>query len=269
MRTFRHITAQLALGLFAVSLLSGLLPVFVYHPSDPYASVQKLTFLVPWGSFFRQLHYFSSELFLLVLLLHIVLEISQRYPVPSRTSWLYSVLATLAVIGLMFTGFVLKGDQSADAAAQVALHLMEETPLLDRLVPLIKETEVFTWKFFVWHGFYLPFLLILGIWKHIGRITPRRVYWAMGLGLSALSLLLLPLPADIAPHETIDHLKGPWFFQGAENLLQLSLAPWLVNVVMFLPFALLFLYPFVRRTRWIGIALLLWLIGYTAVSLAV
>jgi len=260
-------TAQLALGLFVVSLLSGLLPVFVYHASDPWGSVQKLTFLIPWGDLFRQLHYFSSELFFLVLLAHIVLELVRGTPSISRMSWIYSVLGTAAVLGLMFTGFVLKGDQSADAAAQVALHLMGETPLLDRLLPLVRDTEVFVWKFFVWHGFFLPLLLVLGIWRHIGRIAPRREYWVVAIGLSLLVLLLIAMPEDIAPHEEIAHLKGPWFFWGAENLLQLSLSPWLVNLIVSLPFAMLLIYPFFQRKRWIGYALLIWFTGYTAVSL--
>jgi ubiquinol-cytochrome c reductase cytochrome b subunit len=264
----RFWTARIALGLFIVSLLSGLLPVFVYHASDPYGSVQTLTFLLPYGAFFRQLHYVSSELFLMVLVAHIVLELMRKRITITHASWLYSVLGAVAVVGLMFSGFVLKGDQGADAAAQVALHLMSETPLLDRLLPLVRDTEVFVHKFFIWHILFLPLLLALAIFKHIEQIVPERTYWVLGLGISVVGLLVWKMPVDIAPNEAVEHLKGPWFFQGAENLLQMGLAPWVVNGIVAVPFGLLVLYPFVTTRRWIGGALLLWLIAYTIVTVA-
>ncbi len=267
--TYRRITAHLALGLLAISVLSGLLPVFVYHPSAAYDSVQKLTFLIPYGAFFRQLHYFSSELFLLVLLGHVALELGRRAVTIPRRSWMYATGGTVAVILLMFSGFILKGDQSGSAAAQVALHLLSQTPLLDRLVPLMKDTELFYSKFFVWHVIFLPLLLVWMTWKHIGKIQARREYWIVGLGLSVLLLLLMAMPEDIAPSAETSHLRGPWFFWGAENLLQLGLNSWQVTTIVLVPFGLLLLYPFVRKPLGITVALALWVIGYTVVSLVV
>jgi ubiquinol-cytochrome c reductase cytochrome b subunit len=266
----RVFLARLSLGLFAVSLLSGLLPAFAYHVSDPFGSVQRMTFLIPYGAFFRQLHYFSSELFLIVLLAHIAFEVARGRTTLSLTAWLYSVLGAAAVIGLMFSGFVLKGDQRAVAAAQVALHLMHQTPLLDRLVPLVRDTEVFVHKFFIWHVLFLPLLLGGAIYGHIGRIAPGRPYWILGLGMGALGLLVCTMPVDIAPDETVEHLRGPWFFQGAENLLQMGVPSRIVNAIVALPFGLLALYPFAghRAPRWIGAALLLWLSAYGIVSVA-
>ncbi len=266
---YRRIVAHLSLGLLAVSLLSGLVVAFAYHPSAAYDSVQKLTFLIPYGAFFRQLHYFSSELFLFVLLVHVVLELGRRVVTISRHSWMYATGGTVGVILLMFSGFILKGDQSGSAAAQVALHLMGQTPLLDRLVPLVKDTELFYSKFFVWHVIFLPLLLVGMTWKHIGKILPRREYWVVGLGISVLLLLIVAMPEDIAPTATVEHLRGPWFFRGAENLLQLGLNSWQVTTIVAIPFGLLLLYPFVQKPLRVTAALALWLIGYTVVSLIV
>jgi len=44
----------LSLALFLVSLFSGLVVMFAYHPSAAYESVQRLTYLIPyplWGIF--------------------------------------------------------------------------------------------------------------------------------------------------------------------------------------------------------------------------
>jgi len=266
---YRRVIAQLTLGLLVISLLSGLIPVFVYHPSTAYESVQKLMFLIPYGAFFRQLHYFSSELFLILLLGHVVLELGRYVMTISRSSWIYAVAGTGVVVLLMFSGFILKGDQSGSAAAQVALHLMGQTPLLDRLVPLVQDTELFYSKYFVWHAIFLPLLLVWMTWKHIGKIWARREYWIVGLGLSVLLLLFLSMPEDIAPAATVEHLRGPWFFLGAENLLQLGLNSWQVTTIVAVPFGLLLLYPFVRKPIGLTVALALWVIGYVVVSLVV
>ena len=263
---YRRIVAHLSLGLLAVSLFSGLMVVFVYHPSDAYGSVQRLMFLIPYGAFFRQLHYFSSELFLVFLLGHVVLELGRRAVAVPRVSWVAAVAGLGIVIVLMFSGFILKGDQSGTAAAQVALHLMSQTPLLDRLVPLVKDTELFYSKFFIWHAIFLPLLLVWMTWKHIGQIGARREYWIVGLGLSVLLMITMRMPEDIAPTVEVEHLQGPWFFQGAENLLQLGLNSWLVTSIVTVPFGLLLLYPFVRKPLGVTVALALWTVGYAIVS---
>ena len=258
----------LALALFVVSLFSGLVLLFGYHPSSAYESVQKLTYLIPYGAFFRQLHYFSSELFMGVLIGHIVLELMKQSISMRMTAWIYGIVGALVVVLLVFSGFVLKADQSANAAAQVAFTLMGDTPLLSVLQPLIQDTLSFYHKFFIWHIVLLPLLLGYGIYRHIKLLLPKLPYAVIATGMSVLALLLIPMPADIIPNEAVEHLQGPWFFWGAENLLQMGLDAWIVTLMMTAPFVLLLLIILSARSRILKLTLLLWLLAYTLVSLA-
>jgi ubiquinol-cytochrome c reductase cytochrome b subunit len=259
--------AWLTQALFVISMLSGIVVIFAYYPSDAYGSVQKLNYLIPFGSFFRQLHYFSSEAFIIVLLMHVGMELSKKEFKLPAISWNYSILALFAVFILMFTGFVLKADQSANAAAQVAFSLLKETPLLAHLLPLFQDTQLFYWKFFIWHILFLPLILTYAIYRHTKRIGVDIRYFAIGLGLAILLILILSMPPDIALEAEVDHLKGPWFFWGAENLLQRSLSALSVNAILLWPFILLVLFFYHAKRRPIYLyLLLLWILSYAFFS---
>ena len=233
----------LSMGLFLLSMASGLVVVFAYHPSLAYDSVQKMRFIIPYGDFFRALHYFSSEAFILILLLHIGFEVAKKKIKILNISWNYSILGFLVVVVLMFTGFVLKGDQSALAATNVAFNLMKNTPILSHFVPLFQDNNVYYYKFFIWHIIFLPLVLSYAIYKHVNTLTTKIEYITIAIGLSIAGDLIFKMPPDIALTQKVDTLKGPWFFWGAENLLRVNFSSLAVNSILLIPFGLLLLLP--------------------------
>ena len=261
----RHI-AWITQSLFIVSFFSGFIVVFAYHPSLAYDSVQKIEYILPYGLFFRELHYFSSEAFVVSLLLHIVIEVSKKEIKISFNSWFYSILAFFITLILMFTGFVLKGDQSANSAAQIAFSLIKETPFLDNFLMLFKDTTLFYWKFFIWHIVFLPSIILFAIFKHVKKITTKIEYLVISLGISLLISLILNMPEDIALEKQVLHLKGPWFFWGAENLLELDLSAMSINLTLLLPFVLLMLLYKRESQKAVKILLIFWTILYAYFS---
>ncbi len=256
----------LTLGLFFVSILSGLVIVFAYHPSIAFESVQKMSFLIPYGGFFRKLHYFSSELFTVVLLGHIALELAKKRIKITKSSWNYSVLGFGMVIVLMFSGFVLKGDLSANGAAEVAFNLIKDTPVLSSILPLFKDNTIFYYKFFIWHILFLPLLLGYAIYRHTEALHVKVEYFSIALGVSILALIDINMPPDINLTQKATTLTSPWFFQGAENLLLKSWSPLGVNLMLFTPFILLFTYIYTKQKLLIKALLVLWLIFYAYTS---
>jgi ubiquinol-cytochrome c reductase cytochrome b subunit len=247
-------------------MISGLIVVFAYHPSLAFDSVQKINFLLPYGSFFRKLHYFSSEAFTLFLLLHVGLELIKHKVLISASSWNYSIFGFGLVIILMFSGFVLKADLSANAAAQVAFSLIKDTPFLKYFLALMQDSSVFYYKFFIWHILFLPLVLGYAIYKHIDTLHVKAQYLSIAFGLSILSLMTLSMPRDIISGEKVHTLTSPWFFEGAENLLLNSWSPLLVNLVIIFPFVLLVIYFYIKEKNIIKTLLCLWLISYILIS---
>ncbi len=260
--------AWLSLAFGTVSLFSGAVVLFVYHPSGAFESVQKITYLLPFGAFFRELHYFSSELLMIAVLLHIVMEFSKKSLYMKAKPWNYGVLGIALVTMLLFTGYVLKADQSANAAAQVAFGLIEDMPVLSYLGRLFRDTEVFYYRFFIWHILFLPFLFGFALYKHSKVLIPKAEYVAIATGSSVLLLFAVTMPPDIIPNEPTAHLEGPWFFWGAENLLQMGISSWAVNLFILLPFFLLLSYSLLDIKRIIKILLVLWGTLYFMLSIA-
>lgn len=259
--------AWLTQAFFVLSMISGAIIVFAYYPSNAYDSVQKINYIIPFGSFFRELHYFSSEVFLVVLILHIAMELYKKDIKISFSSWNYATFATLAVFILMFTGFVLKADQSANAAAQVAFSLISDTPVLDNLLPLFKDTQVFYWKFFIWHIIFLPLFLTFVIYKHVKRISADKENFTIAIGATLLLALIISMPVDVPLEENVKLLKGPWFFWGAENLLQIGINSIGVNIILLMPFIFLLFIYITDYKKSFKFLLLLWVLIYAYFSI--
>ncbi len=259
--------AWITQALFIISLLSGLVIVFAYYPSLAYDSVQKIEYIIPFGTFFRQLHYFSSEGLVVSLLFHVLIEVSKKEIKITFNSWIFSILALLIALFLMFTGFVLKADQSANAAAQVAFSLIKDTPILDNFLSLFKDNTVFYWKFFIWHVLFLPILIIYAVYKHTKRLKVDISYFTVALGISLLLSFLLKMPRDISLEEKVSHIKGPWFFWAAENLLQLGINALSVNMILLLPFVFLVYFYRKQNQKILKTLLLLWVILYAYFSI--
>ena len=251
------IISWICLALFNVSIISGLILAFIYKPFNAYESVQTITYLVPYGNLFRQIHYFSSELFVVFLILHIILELLKYKIKISASSWNYSVFATLLLFFLMFTGYVLKADLNGLSAGQVALSLIEQTPVLEWFLPLFEDTNIFVWKFYIWHILFLPILIGFAIYKHVDKLKTK--YFIIGLGLTFLSMMIFDMPKDLDINLTLVHVTGPWFFRGAENLLVEGISPLLVDIIILIPFMLLISYFYLEnRRKTINYLLLLW-----------
>ncbi len=255
------VISWICLALFNVSMLSGLILAFIYKPFNAYESVQTITYLVPYGNIFRQIHYFSSELFVLFLILHIILELLKLKVKISETSWNYSVLATLVLFFLMFTGYVLKADLNGLSAGEVALSLIKQTPVLEWFIFLFEDNSLFVWKFYIWHILFLPILLAFAIYKHIGKLKTK--YFIIALGLTVLVMMIFTMPQDLDINLTLVHVTGPWFFKGAENLLVKGVSTLLVDLVITFPFMLLVTYFYFEKYRkTINYLLLLWTAFY-------
>jgi len=258
--------AWLSQALFIVSMFSGIILVFAYYPDKAYESVQKLNYIIPFGLFIRKIHYFSSEAFLVILLLHVILEVSKNKIKVSFSSWNYSLFGLFIIFILMFSGYILKADQSGHAAADIAFTLIKETPFFSKFVILFQDYNQFYWKFFIWHIVFLPILLTYAIYKHVNTISVNFKYLIVSLALTLLLVDIINLPKDITLGIKVDKLDGPWFFLGAENLLQIGWSVVSVDLIILLPFILLcLLYKY--NKIFIKALLFIWVVFYAYFSI--
>lgn len=251
------VISWLSVALFIVSMLSGVVVAFAYKPSIPYESVQMLTYLLPYGKLFRELHYFSSQAFFVFTIFHLVIELLKPGVNKITTSsWNYSIFAFFLLFALMFTGFVLKSDLSGYSAAQIAISMIKQTPFVSNLVVLVEDKSMFFWKFYIWHILFLPLLFAYGIYKHINTLYTK--YWLVGLGISFLCMLIFTMPLDTSYDSDIQRIHGPWFFRGAEGMLLLGVPVLVVDFFFILFFAIITSLYFLREKTVVLFVLLIW-----------
>ena len=84
---------------------------YVPNPQEAALSVQTITYLVPFGGFVRNLHYWSAQLLLVVSAIHLLRVVfTAAYSHPRRFNYLLGLGLFVLVILLDFTGYILRWD---------------------------------------------------------------------------------------------------------------------------------------------------------------
>jgi quinol-cytochrome oxidoreductase complex cytochrome b subunit len=242
-----------AIFLCAVLVVTGVLEMFYYVPSQERAnaSVQMLTFLVPYGWLVRGLHYWAAQGLVIIVVLHLLrVVLTGAYKPPRRFNWLLGVSLLVFVVLLDFTGYVLRWDIDIEWALLVGTNLLKSIPVIGNAVYglVVGGSEVSgdtIVRFYAWHVFGLALIAAATIGWHIFRVrrdggistpdprTPDRItrddlvkreVVAMLVLAAVLLLLALIFPPELGPAGDFSQLPGeasaPWFFIWVQQLLR-------------------------------------------------
>lgn len=139
--------------LFGIVILiaSGIYLTQFYHsdPTQARESVEYIITTATLGEFIRNLHFWVANLVMITMLLHALrVFVTGSYRPPRELNWIAGVGLLAVMLGLMFTGTVLKWDQEAWEALQHNVEIGEliggagvwftpeftsSTPILQRL----------------------------------------------------------------------------------------------------------------------------------------
>ncbi len=274
--------------LLALLGVTGILLQINYTPSAPqaYLDILALRSSVWFGELLRNLHHWSANLLIVVVVLHLLrVFFTGAYRPPREVNWLIGVTMLLLILGGNFTGYLLPWDQLAFWAITVGTSVVAYVPLigegLSRLLlggPEVSGTTLL--NFYSLHISFIPLslfaLMSLHFWrvrKDGGLTLPRgvdesappkpdrvttiphlvrreTVYALVWLAALLLWAMFVPAPLEgIAnPDLSPNPAKAPWYFLGLQELL-LHFHP-LVGAVVIPGLALfaLFLLPFVDVT---------------------
>lgn len=285
--SFWYCFGALTLFVFVLQVLTGIWQLFFYVPTvdHAYQSVSYIRQQVPFGWFIHGLHYWGSNVFIVLAVIHILrVFVWGAYKYPRQLTWLAGVLLFFLVMALSFTGALLPWDELGYWAAEVGTSIAGTVPLIGFYVkeflrggPEMDQAALS--RFFVLHVAILPAILggliafhvvafrqfkSVGPWnpeksKKIGYFWPGQVLRDM----IAVSLLFIIVVALIAfwrapitgPADPIDDSITPkpeWQFLFLYQFLKLFKGPWepvgTVGVPLLL-FLILFLLPFYDRNK--------------------
>ncbi|PID71786.1 MAG: hypothetical protein CSB34_05795 [Desulfobulbus propionicus] len=252
-----------------ISLLSGIVLALQYDGAEPFYSTATIELIVPYGSFWRALHYYSSQFFFLLLLGHVLAILWKGEKLMTRGAWLRLCTSLPAAILLLFTGYVLRGDATGEAAGAIAENICLSIPLIGGAVNdvLFDIADSGLRKVYMHH---LIGLVVLGgwaVWQHLKRYP---ALWRNHVILTVVTLTTAALFTTPEEPDRIGllHIAGPWFFLGLQELLRF-MPVFLAGVaVPLLPVLLLFGLPEQPQKRtWYLRGIALWLVVYVLLSL--
>ena len=249
-----------------ISTLSGVVLGLQYNPAEPFYATATIQLVIPFGTFWRSLHYCSSQAFFLLLLIHLTFVIGRRSGQFTPADWLRLTASAPTALLLLFTGYILRGDATGDAAGAISENIAQSIPLfgqpLNKLLLDISAAGVR--KIYLHHTVGLMLLAAFFLWPHLRRYP---AFWRNHLPLTLLLLAAAALVKIPLEPERFGLLRiaGPWFFIGMQELLRYLPAFW---AGLALPAAFigpLLLLPASGRARSYGLSLLAtWLLGYAA-----
>ena len=169
---------SLALLVFLILVVSGVLLMFYYHPAvpDAYHSMKDLRFVVANGVFVRNVHRVSAHLMVLLVFWHMC-HVFYRggYKPPHEFNWVVGVMMLLLTLFLSYTGYLLPWDQLAFWAVTVGSNIISAAPVVGNKVRLVAlgghiVGENTLLRFYVLHVVILPLLAFLFIGVHVWRV---------------------------------------------------------------------------------------------------
>ncbi len=251
-----------------ISVLSGIVLSLQYNPAEPFYSTVVIELIAPFGSFWRAMHYYSSQAFFLLLLVHLLVILWQMEYSYTRSAWIRLSASIPVTILLLFTGYVLRGDVTGESAGAIAEHIALSIPVLGKpLNSLLFDVMANGVKKV--YANHLIGLMVLGgicVWPHLRRYTAY--YRNHYILIMTVLLLSVALPPSMEPEKVgLTHIAGPWFFLGLQELLRFMPVFWAGVVVPLIPLAALFLLPEQARKRSVTlIMIIVWLLGYAILS---
>ena len=220
---------DLATASFVIAALSGAAVAVPFNPTDGYGSIATLLLANPAGTFFRNLHYWTSQACLILTVLHIWdhLRSSTEQRV-RRGVWLRLSLTLPLLVFIMLSGFMLRGDADARQALRIVTEAISRVPLVGSgLATLAFGVGGRLDVVYVQHAATATILVWLFIIEHARRVWPKlNAFLSVLLTTGVISLFLSP-----GLHDGLDPIiKGPWYFLGLQEILHWT--PWPLAVVL-------------------------------------
>jgi hypothetical protein len=220
----RSTLGETAFAAIWIAVASGLALAVAYDSQHAYDSIAVLLLSNPAAAYFRNLHYWAGQVFLVLTLAHAWDHLSRwtESRVPRTMWWRVAASLPLAVF-VMLSGFMLKGDAEAQQALRIVTSLLDQVPWAGPVLSAaVFGTEANRQVLYVHHVATASLLTWLFVAEHARAVWPRQVAIVETLvPIAVISLFVSP-----GLHEGLDPVvKGPWYFLGLQEALHWSSRP--------------------------------------------
>ncbi|MCB9134546.1 MAG: cytochrome b N-terminal domain-containing protein [Anaerolineales bacterium] len=267
--------------LLLILAITGILEMFYYvpNPAEAALSVQTLTYLVPFGGFIRNVHYWAAQGLLVVTTIHLFRVVfTGAYNRPRRFNYLMGLALLVLALMLDFTGYILRWDVNICWPLVTGTNLIKTVPLVGAALYRVATgggtaCSTALLRFYTWHifGLVLP-IIFLGGWHAFrvrrdggiavppsairtdtARLSRNELVRREGAAMLLLSVILIafavffpaPLGAAMTGSPTLTgETRAPWFFLWVQQMLKWGDPFWWGVFVPLSVLALLAAFPY-------------------------
>lgn len=173
--TIFYYLGGMALFLFLVQVATGILLLLYYRPSasEAFESVQYMMAEVPFGWLIRSIHSWGANLFVGVVLLHMVsVFFLKAYRAPREMTWITGALLLFLALGFGFSGYLLPWNELSFFATRVGTDVPAQIPVVGPLLSRILRggsdvTGATLSRFYGIHVAILPSITTLLLGAHL------------------------------------------------------------------------------------------------------
>jgi ubiquinol-cytochrome c reductase cytochrome b subunit len=170
-----YVFGSASLTFFLIQILTGIGLAMVYVPAadKAYESLLYLDYEQPLGWFLRALHYYAGSGMVVMVLVHMTqVFLHGAYKYPRELTWIVGVFLLLCVLGMFFSGQILRWDPDAYWGLAVAGSMAGRVPYFGPdVVHLVLGGEIIGGgslsRFFTLHVFVIPGALIALLAVHL------------------------------------------------------------------------------------------------------
>ena len=234
---------QISFAAFVVAVVSGIFLAIPFDIKNPFDSISYMLLTNPGGVFFRNIHYWSAQFFLIFSILHIYDHLKKSTEKQVKNGvWLRLTFSLIVIFFVMISGFIIKADADSVDAKQIITSLINLIPFAGKelstsLLGSGNDYQIL----YVHHIATATIILFIIIIEHTKTIWPK------------LKLVLFILPVLIligylfppALHDNSSQIiKGPWYFLGLQEILHWLSYP---AIILFLILLYLLAFAFIPR----------------------
>lgn len=258
----------IATAFFLICCLSGIFLVIPYDVKNPYESISYFLLTDPAAVLFRNIHYWSAQLFLVFIIIHFWDHFYKSTETRVKKGiWLRLTISIIAIFYVMISGFILKADTDAQEAREILSSLIASIPLAGNFISyaLLGPSEDY-------QVIYVHHIATATIFLFIINFEHARIIWgkAKTFIISSIIILVVSYIFQAPLHDNYDFIiKGPWYFLGLQEVLNWMRHPGYILLAILILLIIIYFIPKLSnsRSRIVKWALFVFFIFYMVVTI--
>ena len=209
---------QISIASLVICIVSGVVLAIPYNVSDAFLSISSIMVLNPVASFFRNLHFWSAQIFLVFTLIHIWDHFVGSKEIQLKKGvWLRLSIGVVIIFLAMLTGFLLKGDADSKQAWLILDSLIKSIPFVGNAVAYsFLGSEGSLQLVYVHHIATLTIFIAFITFEHSRKLLSNSATFISVLAITAVFAILFTAPLHDGLNPSV---KGPWYFVGFQEVL--------------------------------------------------